>query len=51
MFHEFIGKSDGTEVTRLLELDLLQLEVCTYNPSAERMYEKVGFIREVLVGK
>lgn len=48
------GKGYGTEATRLLidhgmrtlRLHRIELEVYDFNPRAQRVYEKVGFVRE-----
>ena len=48
------GKGYGTEATRLilnfafqtLQLHRIELEVYDFNPRAQRVYEKVGFVRE-----
>jgi RimJ/RimL family protein N-acetyltransferase len=51
---DIFGKGYGTEATRLilefgfrtLKLHRIELEVYDFNPRAQRVYEKVGFIRE-----
>ena len=50
----FFGKGYGTEATRLivdfgfetLNLYRIELEVYDFNPRAQRVYEKIGFVRE-----
>ncbi|MCB8944109.1 MAG: GNAT family N-acetyltransferase [Ardenticatenaceae bacterium] len=50
----FFGKGYGTEATQLildygfhqLELHRIELEVYDFNPRAQHVYEKVGFVRE-----
>ena len=50
----FFGQGYGTEATRLivtygfeqLGLHRIELEVFAFNPRAQRVYEKVGFVRE-----
>jgi len=51
---KFFGKGYGTEATRLvvdygictLNLRRIELEVYDFNPRAQHVYEKVGFVRE-----
>lgn len=52
----YFGKGYGTEATRLivdygiriLNLHRIELEVYDFNPRAQHVYEKVGFVREGL---
>ena len=52
--HENFGKGYGTEATRLilqyafeqLKLHRVELEVYDFNPRAQHVYEKVGFVTE-----
>jgi RimJ/RimL family protein N-acetyltransferase len=53
---EFFGKGYGTEATKLtldyafdvVGLHRVSLEVFDFNPRAQRVYEKCGFVREGL---
>ena len=52
--HQNFGKGYGTEATQLilqyafeqLEIHRIELEVYDFNPRAQHVYEKVGFVKE-----
>ena len=54
MGKDYFGKGYGTEATRLivqfgfetLKLNRIELEVYDFNPRAQHVYEKVGFVKE-----